>query len=177
MKMDIVAGNRNDEWYTPVYAIIPLLKYLKPESKILCPFDTSESNYAKVLRKAGHNVVCTHISEGKDFFKLKKANVDYIISNPPYSKKTEVLEKCFSLDVPFAMLIGAVGIFESKKRFDLFNSNKFEMMYFDKRVCYLQSYDEVVPSGSPPFSSSYVCHNVLPKQIVFERIDKRKVWL
>lgn len=116
MKMDIVAGSRNDEWYTPVYAIIPLLKYLKPESKILCPFDTSESNYVKVLRKAGHNVVCTHISEGKDFFKLKKANVDYIISNPPYSKKTEVLEKCFSLDVAFAMLIGAVGIFESKKK-------------------------------------------------------------
>ena len=29
MKMDKVAGSGNDEFYTPVYAITPLIKYLK----------------------------------------------------------------------------------------------------------------------------------------------------
>ena len=28
----------SDEIYTPVYAVEPILKYLKPNSKILCPF-------------------------------------------------------------------------------------------------------------------------------------------
>ena len=28
MKMDKVAGSGNDEFYTPVYAITPLIKYL-----------------------------------------------------------------------------------------------------------------------------------------------------
>lgn len=30
MKMDIVAGSKNDEFYTPEYAIYPILKYLPP---------------------------------------------------------------------------------------------------------------------------------------------------
>lgn len=31
MKMDKIAGSGNDEFYTPQYAIEPLLKYLKKE--------------------------------------------------------------------------------------------------------------------------------------------------
>ena len=30
MKMDLVAGSKNDEFYTPEYAIYPILKYLTP---------------------------------------------------------------------------------------------------------------------------------------------------
>ena len=30
MKMDLVAGSGNDEFYTPPYAVIPILKYLSP---------------------------------------------------------------------------------------------------------------------------------------------------
>lgn len=172
MKMDIIAGSKDDEFYTPEYAVKPILKYLKKNSTILCPFDTEQSNFVKLFRRAGHDVTCTHIQEGKDFFKLKKANVDYIISNPPYSAKTEVLERCFELNVPFAMLVGVVGLFESKKRFNMFKYNDFEVMYLDKRVSYFKSYEEQKPSLNPPFSSVYVCHDVLPKQIVFEEIKK-----
>ena len=50
MKMDKIAGSGNDEFYTPEYAVFPILKYLKPESRILCPFDSDESNFVKLLR-------------------------------------------------------------------------------------------------------------------------------
>lgn len=40
---------------------------------------------------------------------------DYIISNPPYSVKGEVLERLFNIGIPFAMLVGVVGLFESQK--------------------------------------------------------------
>lgn len=93
MKMDVIAGSGNDEFYTPVYAIKPIEKYLKEKSKILCPFDTEQSNFCKYLRKKGHEVICTHLSDGHDFFKLKRANVDYIVSNPPYSKKNRSIRK------------------------------------------------------------------------------------
>ena len=53
MKMDKVAGSGNDEFYTPRYAIEPLLKYLKPKSTIWCPFDTAQSNFVKMLEEAG----------------------------------------------------------------------------------------------------------------------------
>lgn len=50
MKMDKVAGSGNDEFYTPKYAITPLLKYIKPSSRIWCPFDTIQSNFVNLLR-------------------------------------------------------------------------------------------------------------------------------
>ncbi len=70
MKMDKVAGSQNDEFYTPNYAISPLIKYLKPESIVWCPFDSEESNFVKLLSSKGFTVIATHIEEGFDFFKL-----------------------------------------------------------------------------------------------------------
>lgn len=67
---------------------------------------------------------------------------------------------------------GVVGLFESQKRFNMFKNNKFEIMYFNKRVAFFKDYKEPMPSLNPPFSSVYVCHKVLPKEIVFEEIKK-----
>lgn len=173
MKMDIVAGSKNDNFYTPAYAVEPILKYVQPNSSVWCPFDTEDSLFVKMLRAAGHKVTPTHISAGQDFFTTQPPeSCDYIISNPPYSVKGAVLERLFEIGKPFAMLVGVVGLFESQKRFALFRDNEFEIMYLNKRVSYFQSYDEPKPSLNPPFSSVYVCHKMLPKSIVFEEIEK-----
>lgn len=42
----------------------------------------------------------------------------------------------------FAMLVGVSGLFESKRRFNLFKNNNFEIMYFDKRISYFKDYKE-----------------------------------
>lgn len=176
MKMDVVAGSGNNEFMTPKFAVRPIMKYLNAGSKIWCPFDTEESNYVKLLTEAGHYVYCTHIATGTDFFTAEVPfGTDYIISNPPYSLKTEVLERLFKLNVPFAMLVGVVGLFESQKRFDMFKNNKFEVMYFNRRVSYMKDYTSNKLELNPPFSSVYVCHNILPQQIVFEEIDKKDI--
>lgn len=70
------------------------------------------------------------------------------------------------------MLVGVVGLFESQKRFNMFKNNDFEIMYMNKRIAYFKDYNEQKPSFNPPFSSVYVCRNMLPKQIVFEEINK-----
>jgi len=173
--MDIVAGSQNDEFFTPNYAIVPLLKYIPNDASVWCPFDTEESNFVKLLKQHGCKVTCSHISEGKDFFKENPDNIQFIISNPPYSLKSEVLKKLFELKIPFAMLVGVVGLFESKKRFSMFKENSFEIMYFDKRIAYFKDFKEQKPSLNPPFSSVYVCSNILPKQIVFEEVNKLEV--
>lgn len=180
MLMDKVRNSKNDEFYTPKYAITPILEYLKPNSNIWCPFDTKESLFVKILRAEGHNVIATHINDGFDFFEYTKKdienwNLDYIISNPPYSLKAEVFERLFELEIPFAMLVGVVGLFESQKRFDLFKNNNFEIMYFNRRVSYFQDYGDIKPKLNPPFSSVYITSNVLPDRIVFKEIDKRIV--
>lgn len=172
--MDKVAGSNNDEFYTPEYAIEPILKYLKPNSLIWCPFDTKDSNYYKVLTKQGHRVIATHLDMGVDFFAVnpKTVKCDYIVSNPPYSKKYEVFKQLFDIGIPFAMLVGVVGLFESKKRFELFRDNSFEIMYFDKRISYFKNYADQKPSLNPPFSSVYLTQGILPDRIIFEKIEK-----
>lgn len=172
MKMDIVANSKNDEFYTPPYAIYPILKYLKPHSTIWCPFDTEESHFVKIFRDNGHAVIATHLESGVDFFDCEIPNCDYIISNPPYSVKGAVIKRLFEIGKPFAMLVGVVGLFESQERFNLFKSNDFEIMYFNKRVSYFKDYADQKPSLNPPFSSVYVCKDILPKRIVFEEIKK-----
>ena len=76
---------KSDEWYTPAYAIEPIIPYLKKGSTVWCPFDLPESNYVKCLKENGFKVIHSHISEGKDFFKQEVPDCDYIVSNPPYS--------------------------------------------------------------------------------------------
>ena len=175
MNLDVVAGSGNDEFYTPHYAILPLIKYLPPNSSIWCPFDSDKSLIVKNLADSGHFVINTHLDEGEDFFQFSEPlDCDLIISNPPYSKKTEVLEKLFGWGKPFGMLLGLVGLFESKKRFEMFRNNEFEVMYFDKRISYYRSYEDEKPALNPPFSSVWLCHKVLPKPVLFEVVDKKR---
>lgn len=175
MLMDKIAGSKNDEFYTPDYAVFPIIQYLKPNAKIWCTFDTPNSAFVRILQDAGFIVNCTHISTGGDFFELmadkKYQGYDYIISNPPYSLKTKVLERLFNCGVPFAMLLGVAGLFEGRVRFTMFKENKFEIMYFDRRIDYLSPDGQTI--GNTPFSSVYVCKDILPQQIVFETIHKQ----
>ncbi len=174
MKMDKVAGSGKDEFYTPKYAVTPIAKHLKKGSKIWCPFDTKDSFFYKELTAQGHDVVCSHLWDGHDFFDVtKEVDCDYIVSNPPYSIKAEVFERLFEIGTPFAMLVGVVGLFESSRRFELFKYNTFEIMYLNRRVSYFESYEDHKPALNPPFSSVYITSNILPSKMVFETIDKK----
>lgn len=170
--MDKVASSKNDEFYTPRYAVKPLAGYIPKGAKVWCPFDTDRSLIVAVLRERGCIVYHSHVEDGQDFFTTEPPECDYIISNPPYSLKTEVLLRLFSLGIPFAMLVGVAGLFESERRFTMFEQNEHEIMWMSKRVAYFKSYDDEKPSLNPPFSSVWVCSGVLPRKNVFERITK-----
>jgi len=131
----------------------------------------------KLLKQNEFNVVFTHVEFGCDFFNtdVPVGHIDYIISNPPYSMKTEVFKRLFELGIPFGMLVGVVGLFESQDRFKMFRDNKFEVMYFNKRISYFRDYSSQIPDLNPPFSSVYITMNILPERIVFETIEKKEL--
>ena len=87
--------------------------------------------------------------------------------------KTDVFERLFEIDKPFAVLVGCVGVFGSKRKYNIFSKNKFEVMNFDKRVSFIGEDRQV--KVNTPFPSIYICHNILPKQIMFREIDKSNV--
>ncbi len=153
--------------------IEPILEFLKDKKKIWCPFDTEDSNFVKLLRERGHEVVATHISQGScgDFWNIE-VECDAIVSNPPYSKKFELFDRLFKLRKPFAMLVNGTALFGSRARSDLFSNNDFEMLNLLPRVEYFKDYNCQVSCGSPPFQSIYVCSKLLPKQIMFKDMNK-----
>lgn len=159
---------KDDECYTPDYAVLPIVKYLKPNSKIWCPFDTEQSEFVKVLKDNGFEVVHTHICNGSDFFETNVQDCDYIISNPPYSLKTQIIDRLYDLGKPFAMLINFQGIFDSKKRFAQFKNHNFELMVLYPRINYIRN--GKTEKGCP-FQSGYICNGVIDKQIVFEYVQ------
>ncbi len=71
---------RNDCIETPIKVAKLIVKHFKPSGKILEPCK-GEGNFLKVLPKG---TMWCEIKEGKDFFNFND-NVDWIITNPPYS--------------------------------------------------------------------------------------------
>lgn len=165
----------SDEVFTPVYAVEPLLKYIKQGSKILCPFDEKWSAFVKVLSEAGHTVTYSHIGAGKDFFSYTKEEVkdfNYMISNPPFSCKDKVLEHLYKLGVPFMMLL-PLPTLQGKARGKLFTEYGLEVLAFDIRIGYHTETKMEHSVKSNHFASVYFCHNVLPERLIVEQLEYR----
>ena len=133
--------------------------------KILCPFDKAESNFVKVLTEKGFDVTYSHIETGTDFFEIDNlGEYDAIVSNPPFSKRQPILEKLFESKVPFAMIMNFNGLFDSRKRWELFKNNDFELIVPSGRMHF---FNEKCAGNSPNFQSVYVCRGMADKQIEF----------
>lgn len=115
----------SDEVYTPAYAVKPLLKYLdyycnKLNYTIWCPFDTEDSEYVKIFQQEGYNVIATHIDNGQNFFYYEPdESYDFIISNPPFSIKDDVIKRLYELNKPYAILLPIPSL-QGQKRFPLY---------------------------------------------------------
>jgi len=158
---------KTDEWYTPASAVYPIIKFLNKDVVIWCPFDTNESNFVKVLQDGGYTVVYSHIEQGQDFFEYEPEKWDILVSNPPYSIRNDILDKCFSFNKPFALLMNTNGLFDSKIRYDLFKQKDFTLFYLRGRVNYMKEYG-LIEKSSPPFQSAYICNNLFTEKIVFQ---------
>lgn len=162
---------KSDEWYTSENAVRVILPYIQKKSIIWCPFDLEDSNYVQVLRTAGHTVINTHIKNNEDFFSIEVPICDYIISNPPYSKKNDVLKRLLEIDKPFAMLMNVSGLYDSAERFKLLKDEPIQILHIYPRVKFSNDNKESGKS-SPSYQSSYVCKDMLPQQLMAVRMDK-----
>ena len=161
-----------DERYTPYYAVEPILKYLSPKSLIWCPFDKEWSAFVVMLKNAGHTVVATHIDNDGDFFLQPCYSAyDYIISNPPYSIKDEVLERLYHWGTPFMMLL-PLPTLQGIKRSKLFIKYGIQLLTFHDRIGFHNVDDMEKPTPSNQVASSYFCYKVLPKDLIIEKLVK-----
>lgn len=95
------------------------MKYVPKDKIIWCPFDEEWSAFYKRLKEEGYNVVRSSLKDGQDFFTYEPDKWDIIVSNPPFSNKDKVLERLYSFEKPFAILL-PLNSLQGKTRFKFF---------------------------------------------------------
>ncbi len=161
-----LSKGKNDECYTKRYAVEPLLPYLEQfrDKIIWCPFDKDDSEFVKVFQENGFNVVYSHIDYGQNFFLYEPDAWDVLISNPPFTNKTQIFERALSFKKPFALLMNILWLNDATP-VKVFRSagRKLQLLMFDKRMEFKnQPQDKMIN-----FMSDYFCCDFLPEQIIF----------
>jgi hypothetical protein len=151
-----------DEYYTPPILVEPILQYIKPNSVVWCPFDKFESEFVQQITKQGHKVIYGHIEEGYDFFEYEPPYYDCVVSNPPFTRKLEVLDRLYKLGKPFAMILG-LPILNYQEVGEFFLDKELQLLIVDKKV----SFD----GNTASFNNSYFCSKFLPKDLIFKHLE------
>ncbi len=163
---------KNDEYYTPAYAVKPLIKYLINKNYHTiwesAALKDKKSEITQELEKVGMNVIETTIHRGQDFLNYEpEFDFDIIITNPPYSLKTPFLKRAYQLNKPFALLLPLTAL-EGIERNKLYRKHGLELLIFDKRVDFKKD------SSGVWFATAWFCHNLLPEKLVFEKLIKKR---
>lgn len=159
-------GN-NDECYTPDYGVRPIIKYLPKDKIIWCPFDKENSEFVKQLTQSGFEVVFSHIDEGQDFYTYEPNKWDIIVSNPPYTNKRKIFERALGFNKPFALLMSNTWLNDAAPK-QLFENKQLQLLMFDKRMKFMNN-GEI--QNKITFSSSYYCYDLLPKDLIIEKLN------
>ena len=101
---------KHDDYMTPKY-VWENIKHLIPKDKIIWEAFYGDGTSGKYLTELGFNV----IHEPVDFFENSLGEI--IVSNPPFSKSKEVMDRMYELDKPFILI---------------FPSSKINTSYFRK---------------------------------------------
>jgi hypothetical protein len=88
----------NDNFYTPK-SEWEAIAHLLPKEKVLWEAFYGDGKSGEYLRELGFKV----IHQQEDFFEHNKG--DIVVSNPPFSKKREIIERLKTLDKPFLLLM------------------------------------------------------------------------
>lgn len=163
--INCMKNGKNDELYTPDYAIEPLLKYL-PKDKIMweCT-DFGESNITKLLKQHDYKVISTHKDNFDFLTDVPNFDFDIIITNPPYSLKNDFLKKCYEYDKPFCLLLPLTSL-EGIERGKMFREKGIDVLVLDRRCDFMDN------KKSNWFNTSWFCYKILPKQLIFEELHK-----
>lgn len=127
---------KKDECYTSYCEAEKLVNYLtvnkviKKDSKIWLPFDNCLSNIYKAFINYGYtNLILSNLELGLDFYYYMPKDFDFIISNPPFSGRTNLLNRLLDIDKPFIILQG---------------TQFFNNQYAVKYLCNLQQYFQFI---------------------------------
>jgi hypothetical protein len=169
-KLKIQMNGRSDEFFTPKYALKPLLPFLKKGKQIWeCAWGSGA--LATHLKKEGFDVIGDekiNFLEDESSWDLFLSQIGYLITNPPYSKKDEFLKRAYELGKPFAFLMPLTTL-EGIKRGALFKKYGLQLIVPNRRINF------ITPNGgsSSWFATAWFTWGLnLPKDIMFVELNR-----
>ena len=155
-------GEVRDEYITPFSAWEQIQQFIPKDKTIWEPF-YAEGSSGTHLRKLGFEVY----HEDEDFF--KEDHGDIVVSNPPFSKKQEVLKRLKLLNKPFIILAPTFMLPSVYFRKLFGDTGTVQIIIPPARVQFQVVTDgSLVSAGRPSFDCFYYCVGMnLPKDLVF----------
>ena len=160
-------GKRKNDYYTPAYALQPLLPFL-PKGKTIWEVAWGKGHLASHLTKAGYAVVG---SKEMDFMTdIPPTHWDIAVTNIPFNdedwKKHEFLARAYSLGKPFAFLMPGDALF-GIKRVALYRQHGIQLIIPDKRINFFN--DRIsADSSSAWFPTAWFCWRLpVPERLNF----------
>lgn len=87
-----------------------------------------------------------------------------MLSNPPYSRKTEILRRCIAFGKPFALLLSN-NTFSNGSCMRALAGVQLQLLMFDRRI-------EYSAARGTPCGSTYVCRGILPRPLIIEHLKR-----
>lgn len=164
--------NHSDFFLTDPSALWPLLPYLKKDWKIWeCACGVKRQPLLDWLGYfEGYNIVGTDLNEygGIDFLTTEPSNPwDAIVTNPPYSIKTQWIRRCYSLGKPFALLLPYTAMegYYNEPRQQMYKEYGVDLLFLRNRVKFETPNGK---KGGSWFPAMWLTWKMLPERIVFE---------
>lgn len=93
---------RGDEYYTREKDAETIAQHIIRPLTVWLPFNDRGKAFEKVLKEHGHKCICT---DGDFFTTDPPAGVQAVISNPPFSRKKEVLLRLERLGLKYVLIM------------------------------------------------------------------------
>ena len=153
---------KHDDYMTPKSAWDNIKQYI-PTDKVIWEAFYGDGASGTHLQDLGFNV----IHEPIDFFEEDKG--DIIISNPPFTKYKEIMDRLMLIDKPFIMILPSSKI--NTQNFRKWKDNGLQIIIPRKRI----HFDKKVEGETPEdyksvcnFDCFYYCYKMnLPTDIVW----------
>ena len=163
-KSGITKSEKTDEWYSPKPIVELMYHLLNPRanSSVICPFDTYKSNFVKVGIEQGYK-----IQYGMTDWLEADYEYDYLITNPPFSIKDQVIEKCLKSGKPSALVlpIDAMG---GKRRHELYRQYGYPTVYVPSRRINYISIDGLQTKANHFHSIILIFSDPLGSRLIWE---------
>ena len=169
IKQALISGAKSDEWYTPVEVVRTMLDVYPPKNgdRVLMPFDTDKSNFVKVITKEYDENAVYGITD----FMTNTYDFDYLITNPPYSNKDEIIARCIENGKP-CVLVLPIDALGGVQRHKLYSKTNISVYVPTKRIKFISENGE--HKKTPANHSVIMMINAPKTEIIFE-YQKEKI--